>query len=180
MVQEKPHRAVLSLGSNLGEREDTIERAVRELVSPEVVLECTSGLYVTDPVGGPQQPDYINAVIEVSTTLEPYELLGLCHRIEADYHRVRLIRWGPRTLDIDIIAYESEPGVQLVSSDPKLTLPHPRAHQRGFVLIPWLEANPRATLARATGSRAVSELVEQLRQRESDNAGVRYMRTMRL
>lgn len=117
------HRAVLALGSNLGESESTIERAVVDLREAGVRILRVSPLYRTAPVGGPEgQPDYVNAVIEVSTELSPYELLKLCNAVEAAHHRERLVRWGPRTLDIDVIDYEGT-----VSDDPVLTLPHPRA-----------------------------------------------------
>ena len=136
------HRAVLALGSNLGESESTIERAVVDLREAGVRILRVSPLYRTAPVGGPEgQPDYVNAVIEVSTELSPYELLKLCNAVEAAHHRERLVRWGPRTLDIDVLAFGEE-----LSEDPALTLPHPRAHERAFVLIPWLEADPQAEL----------------------------------
>ena len=140
------HTAVLALGSNLGESETTLEQAAADLVhlsAGAVRLVRASGLYVTEPVGGPaDQPDYINAVLEVRTSLDPYALLALCQQVEAHHHRVRLVRWGPRTLDIDVISYDD-----LVSDDPVLTLPHPRAHQRAFVLSPWLMAQPKAELS---------------------------------
>ena len=155
------HTAVLALGSNLGESETTLEQAAADLVhlsGGAVRLVGASGLYVTEPVGGPaDQPDYINAVLEVHTSLDPYALLALCQQVEAHHHRVRLVRWGPRTLDIDVITYDD-----LVSDDPVLTLPHPRAHERAFVLVPWEQANPQAQLMVRTASgwanRAVAEL----------------------
>ena len=104
------HTAVLALGSNLGESETTLEQAAADLVhlsAGAVRLVRASGLYVTEPVGGPaNQPDYINAVLEVRTSLDPYALLALCQQVEAHHHRVRLVRWGPRTLDIDVIPWE--------------------------------------------------------------------------
>ena len=112
------HRAVLALGSNLGESEDTLERAVADLVAGGVQLMRASGLYRTAPVGGPAgQPDFVNAVIEVTTDLGAYELLKLCNAVEAAHHRERLVRWGPRTLDIDVIDYDG-----VISEDPVLTL----------------------------------------------------------
>lgn len=136
------HRAVLALGSNLGESEDTLEHAVVDLREAGVRILRVSPLYRTAPVGGPEgQPDYVNAVIEVSTELSPYELLKLCNAVEAAHHRERLVRWGPRTLDIDVIDYEGT-----VSDDPVLTLPHPRAHERAFVLVPWAQMDPQAHL----------------------------------
>ena len=136
------HRAVLALGSNLGESESTIERAVVDLREAGVRILRVSPLYRTAPVGGPEgQPDYVNAVIEVSTELSPYELLKLCNAVEAAHHRERLVRWGPRTLDIDVIDYDG-----VISEDPVLTLPHPRAQERAFVLVPWAQMDPQAYL----------------------------------
>lgn len=136
------HRAVLALGSNLGESESTIERAVVDLREAGVRILRVSPLYRTAPVGGPEgQPDYVNAVIEVSTELSPYELLKLCNAVEAAHHRERLVRWGPRTLDIDVIDYDG-----VISEDPVLTLPHPRAQERAFVLVPWAQMDPQARL----------------------------------
>jgi 2-amino-4-hydroxy-6-hydroxymethyldihydropteridine diphosphokinase len=100
---------------------------------------ATSPVYQTAPVGGPVQPDYLNAVLIVRTGLRPRDLLEAAHGIEAEFGRVRGERFGPRTLDIDIITYEGE-----VSSDPVLTLPHPRAHERAFVLAPWRDIDAEA------------------------------------
>jgi 2-amino-4-hydroxy-6-hydroxymethyldihydropteridine diphosphokinase len=112
--------------------------------------------------GLPAQPDYLNAVLIVQTGLRPPELLRAAHRIEADFGRVRAERFGPRTLDIDIISYSGE-----VSSDPALTLPHPRAHERAFVLVPWHDIDARAELpARGT----VEQLLAGL-----DRGGIRQL-----
>jgi 2-amino-4-hydroxy-6-hydroxymethyldihydropteridine diphosphokinase len=100
-----------------------------------------SPVYQTAPVGGPAQPDYLNAVLIVATTCPARDLLAAAHRIEAAFGRVRAERFGPRTLDIDIITYDGE-----VSADPELTLPHPRAHERAFVLQPWHDIEPAAEL----------------------------------
>jgi 2-amino-4-hydroxy-6-hydroxymethyldihydropteridine diphosphokinase len=136
-------RAVLALGSNLGERNDTLSGAVADLVDrPEVRLLAVSPVVQTKAVGGPEgQPDFLNMVMTVETTLEPLELLKHCQSVENKHHRVREARWGPRTLDVDIIAYGD-----LESSDPQLTLPHPRAAERAFVLYPWSLIEPAATL----------------------------------
>ncbi|HEY8753191.1 MAG TPA: 2-amino-4-hydroxy-6-hydroxymethyldihydropteridine diphosphokinase, partial [Arthrobacter sp.] len=127
-------RAVLALGSNLGERNDTLSEAVADLVDPpEVRLQAVSPVVQTKAVGGPAgQPDFLNMVITVETTLSPAELLNHCQAVENKHLRVREVRWGPRTLDVDIITYG-----QLTSDDPVLTLPHPRAAERAFVLYPW-------------------------------------------
>jgi 2-amino-4-hydroxy-6-hydroxymethyldihydropteridine diphosphokinase len=136
-------RAVLALGSNLGERGDTLSLAVADLVdTPQVRLREVSPVVQTKPVGGPTgQPDYLNMVIEVETDLAPFELLAHCQAVENKHHRVREVRWGPRTLDIDIITYGD-----LVMDDERLTIPHPRAAERAFVLQPWAWMDSSATL----------------------------------
>jgi len=137
-----PHRAVLSVGSNLGDRLGTLQgcvQAIGGLAGTDVL--AISPVYETAPVGGPAQPDYLNAVLAVGTTLSPRALLAATQGIEADFGRVRAERFGPRTLDIDIISYDGE-----VSDDPVLTLPHPRAHERAFVLAPWHDVDPEASL----------------------------------
>jgi 2-amino-4-hydroxy-6-hydroxymethyldihydropteridine diphosphokinase len=134
--------AVLALGSNLGERRDILQGGADAIAAiPEVRVTAVSPVYETVPVGGPPQPDYLNAVLLVATSLPPAVLLGRLHEIEAAFDRVRQVRWGPRTLDIDIITVAGER-----SDDPELTLPHPRAHERAFVLAPWHDADPAAVL----------------------------------
>ena len=139
------HRAVLSVGSNLGDRLGTLQgcvQAIGGLTGTDVL--AISPVYETAPVGGPAQPDYLNAVLAVRTALGPRALLAATQGIEADFGRVRspgAERFGPRTLDIDIISYDGE-----VSDDPVLTLPHPRAHERAFVLAPWHDVDPAASL----------------------------------
>lgn len=136
-------RAVLALGSNLGERGETLSSAVAELVDPpEVRLLAISPIVQTKAVGGPQgQPDFLNMVIAVETSLPPLDLLRHCQAVEQKHLRVRDVRWGPRTLDVDIITYGDS-----ASSDPTLTLPHPRAAERAFVLYPWSLIDPSAEL----------------------------------
>ncbi|GAA2174376.1 hypothetical protein GCM10009784_12430 [Arthrobacter parietis] len=146
-------RSILALGSNLGESRDTLSLAVADLVdSTNVRLREVSPIVQTKAVGGPEQPDYLNMVIEIETDLGPYELLEHCQAVENKHHRVRSVRWGPRTLDVDIITYGD-----LVSDDEKLTLPHPRAAERAFVLQPWAWMDGTATLS----GRPVAELVQQ-------------------
>lgn len=135
-------RAVLALGSNLGERADILQGGVDAIAGIEGVrVTAVSPVYETVPVGGPPQPDYLNAVVIADVTIPARELLGRLHEIEAAFDRVRLVRWGPRTLDLDIITVGDTRG-----SDPDLTLPHPRAHERAFVLAPWHDADPDAVL----------------------------------
>lgn len=133
-------RAVLAVGSNLGDRMGRLQGAI-DLLAESVDIVAVSGVYETAPVGGPEQDDFLNAVLIVETPLAPHDLLAVCQRVEAAHERVREVRWGPRTLDVDIIAMDA----QLVD-DAALTLPHPRAHERAFVCVPWLEVDPGATL----------------------------------
>ena len=136
-------RAFLGLGSNLGNRVGHLREAVASL--PDLV--AVSPVYETDPVGGPtEQGAYLNLVAELDTPLEPRALLDVCRRLEIAAARVRDVRWGPRTLDVDVIAVSADDGTPVVSADPELTLPHPRAHLRAFVLRPWLDIQPYADL----------------------------------
>ncbi|GAA1141933.1 2-amino-4-hydroxy-6-hydroxymethyldihydropteridine diphosphokinase [Nesterenkonia lutea] len=142
-------RAVLALGSNLGDSARTLSSAVADLERESGLrVVATSPLARTRPVGGPPwQPDFLNQVIEVATVLSPEALLRLTQQVEHAHHRVRgaengEVRWGPRTLDIDIISY-----AEAQVSTPWLQIPHPRAEQRGFVLVPWTWMDPQATLA---------------------------------
>ncbi len=135
-------RAVLGLGANIGDARATLRAAIADLAGQrDVFLIAVSGLWRTAAVGGPEQPDYCNAVVVADTTRDPRGLLDLAHELEAQAGRVRDVRWGPRTLDIDILAVEG-----ITSADPELTLPHPRAHQRAFVLAPWAQLQPGADL----------------------------------
>jgi 2-amino-4-hydroxy-6-hydroxymethyldihydropteridine diphosphokinase len=135
-------QAVLALGSNLGDRGEILQGGVDAIAGIDGVRAvAVSPVYETVPVGGPPQPDYLNAVLLVATSLPSRELLDRLHEVEAAFDRVRAVRWGPRTLDIDIITVAGEH-----SADPDLTLPHPRAHERAFVLAPWHDADPDAVL----------------------------------
>ena len=158
-------RAVLALGANLGDRAGALQEALNALAEAAHVV-AVSAIFQTEPIGGPTQPDFYNAVAIVDTDLPATALLNLAHRIEAAAGRVRTVRWGPRTLDVDIIAVDDER-----SDDPVLTLPHPRAHQRAFVLLPWLDADPAAVLP---GHGAVAELVAALAD-GSKGRGVRRL-----
>lgn len=126
-------RVLLSLGSNLGDRRALLRQAVDML--PDVV--AVSPVYETEPVGGPTQGAFLNLVVQLDSALGPRELLGLCHRIEANAERVRAERWGPRTLDIDIIWID---GVEMATD--LLTIPHPRWKERRFVLTPLRDLAP--------------------------------------
>ena len=143
-------RAVVALGANLGDTAAALQHAVDALAASGRVA-AVSAVFRTAPVGGPEQPDYLNAVVLLDTELTAAELLDAAHRIEAAAGRVRLERWGARTLDVDIVAFGDER-----SDDPQLTLPHPRAHERAFVLAPWLDSDPAAVLP---GRGQVAELL---------------------
>lgn len=132
----------LALGSNMGDASATLQGAVDALAStPGVTIVGVSRVVETDPVGGPEQDDYLNAVVLITTSLEPLALLEATQAVEQQFGRVRDIRWGPRTLDIDILAMGD-----LVLESERLTVPHPRAHERGFVLVPWFDADPAAVI----------------------------------
>ncbi|MSO27319.1 MAG: 2-amino-4-hydroxy-6-hydroxymethyldihydropteridine diphosphokinase [Candidatus Nanopelagicales bacterium] len=134
--------AVLALGANLGDPMAALKGAIEALGQhPEIEIKSVSSIYQTDPVGGPEQPVYLNAVLLAQTTMTAHELLGVAHEIENSSHRTREVRWGPRTLDIDLITFG-----ELIVTDEVLTVPHPRAQDREFVLVPWLEINPAAVL----------------------------------
>lgn len=127
-------RAYLGLGSNLGDRWQHLREAVGSLTG----VVAVSSVYETDPVGGPSgQPPYLNCVVVLETDLNPRQLLGVCHRLESAADRVRNQLWGPRTLDVDILAIEG-----ITVDEPDLQVPHPRMHQRRFVLEPLHEVAP--------------------------------------
>ncbi|MEX0169599.1 2-amino-4-hydroxy-6-hydroxymethyldihydropteridine diphosphokinase [Streptomyces sp. LMG1-1-1.1] len=139
-----PRWAVLALGANLGNRLETLQGALDALAdTPGLRVKAVSPVYETEPWGVEpgSQPSYLNAVALVRTTLPPSSLLERAQAVEEAFHRVREERWGSRTLDVDIITY-----ADVVSEDPVLTLPHPRAHQRAFVLVPWHDVDPEAQL----------------------------------
>jgi dihydroneopterin aldolase/2-amino-4-hydroxy-6-hydroxymethyldihydropteridine diphosphokinase len=135
---QRPRRAVLSLGSNLGDRMAHLQAAVTLLTTHG--LSAVSPVYETDPVGGPEQEPYLNAVAVVDAG-DPHELWHFTSAIEASRARERTVRWGPRTLDVDLITV----GDQQLET-PELTLPHPRAAERAFVLVPWLDVEPDAVV----------------------------------
>ncbi|WP_156727377.1 2-amino-4-hydroxy-6-hydroxymethyldihydropteridine diphosphokinase [Streptomyces apocyni] len=137
-----PKRAVISLGANLGNRLETLQGAVDALEdTPGLRVKAVSPVYETEAWGVTpgSQPSYFNAIVIIKTTLPPSSLLERAHAVEEAFHRVRGERWAARTIDVDIVAYQD-----VISDDPELTLPHPRAHQRAFVLAPWLDVDPEA------------------------------------
>ncbi|MHB1064778.1 MAG: 2-amino-4-hydroxy-6-hydroxymethyldihydropteridine diphosphokinase [Georgenia sp.] len=165
---EHPQRAILALGANLGEAVATLRAAVGSLARAEGLrVTGVSPLARTAPVLAPgqdPQPDYLNAVVVATTTLAPLELLALAHRIEAEHGRRRDERWGARTLDVDLVAVGDA-----VAATPELTLPHPRAHERAFVLLPWARTDPAAVLPGPEGG-----LVAALAAGAADRATVRW------
>jgi 2-amino-4-hydroxy-6-hydroxymethyldihydropteridine diphosphokinase len=142
------------MGSNVGDRIEHLRAGVAGLSAamPKVVVVGKSSVYDSTPVGVTDQPDFYNAVVAVETTLDPYELLTLCHGIEMENGRQRIARWGPRTLDVDILMFAA-----VEQDDPKLILPHPRLVERRFALEPLLEIEPEATLPDGTSLSAVLE-----------------------
>jgi 2-amino-4-hydroxy-6-hydroxymethyldihydropteridine diphosphokinase len=142
----EPARAFLSLGSNLGDRWAYLRGAIRRL--PDVV--AVSQVYETDPVGGPPgQGAYLNCVVELRTTLTARELLAAAQAAEAAAARVRMERWGPRTLDVDVLMVGDE-----VIEEPDLVVPHPRMWERGFVLVPLADLAPELVIGRLTSDLA--------------------------
>ena len=175
---------VVALGANLHQEDGTAPDAtVREAVRR---LHRLRGLravrvsrpYASAPVGGELvagQPDYVNAVAVARTSLTPATLLRRLHEVEADLGRVRETRWGARTLDLDLVQYGNpEDGSDVRSDDPELQLPHPRAHERAFVLLPWLEVDPGASLRVGETVRPVRDLIPAL-----PDQGVRPLETER-
>lgn len=133
-------KAVISLGANIGDPKANLDLAVGLLREATDVIAVSSYLQ-TKPVGGPEQPDYLNAVAILESDLPAKDLLALLNGIETAMGRTREIHWGPRVIDLDLIQYGG-----LLVNDEKLTLPHPRAHERRFVLAPWFEIEPEAIL----------------------------------
>ncbi|MFE5289557.1 2-amino-4-hydroxy-6-hydroxymethyldihydropteridine diphosphokinase [Nocardia sp. NPDC056611] len=156
-------RVVLSIGSNLGDRLAHL-RSVVEALGPRLV--AVSSVYSTPPWGGVPQQDYLNAVLVADDpALEPSDWLRLGQELEQAAGRVREVRWGARTLDVDVVSAEQRrrDGRTVVRSlDPVLTLPHPQAHHRAFVLVPWLEVEPDAELEAAGAQRSLREWLSAL------------------
>lgn len=139
--------AYLALGSNLGDRLEHMQRAIDMLArTPGVRVVAVSRVYETDPVGGPVQDDYLNAVVAIETGLDPWGLLAAAQQCEQAARRVRAERWGPRTLDVDVLLYDD---AEL--EDPALTIPHPRMWERDFVLAPLSDVAPELVPAGHTG-----------------------------
>jgi 2-amino-4-hydroxy-6-hydroxymethyldihydropteridine diphosphokinase len=136
-------QAVLAIGSNLGDRIDKLQGGVSALEdTPEVTVVAISSVYETEPVGGPESSGkFLNAVVLIDTTLTVHTLLDRALAIEDAFGRERSEPGAPRTLDVDVIVVGNR-----VAEDEQLVLPHPRAHERGFVLVPWLEIDPEGEI----------------------------------
>ncbi len=155
MTGKGPAKAYLGLGSNLGDRRANILSAIERLngLRGVTVLRAAS-LYESAPVGFTDQPRFLNTAIEIETAMPPLELLAAAQSVEQDLGRVRTVRWGPRTIDIDILLYD---GVTM--DDPALTIPHPRITERAFVLLPLAELIPDCIL----NGRSVRDLAAEAR-----------------
>jgi len=131
-------RAYFGIGSNLGDRLSYLQLAVDAIAAAAGVrVVAVSPVYETAPVGGPQQPDYLNAVVAVETTSSARDLLDLARRVEAAAERVRTVRWGPRTLDVDVLLVGDER-----VDEEDLVVPHPRMAERAFVMVPLADLDP--------------------------------------
>ena len=146
-------KAVVALGANIGSPREQMDVAIA-LLREATEVKAVSSYFVTKPVGGPEQPDYLNAVCILESEIPALDLLAVLQGIEKSLGRERDVRWGPRTIDLDLIQYGS-----LLSAAAELELPHPRAHERRFVLEPWCEIEPDAILL--THGK-ISELLAQL------------------
>lgn len=176
--RRSPQPVVIALGANLprGEQDPraSLDAAVVALVEDVGLgdVRCST-IFDTDPVGGPDQPTYVNAVVTARTTLSPGFLLSSLHEVEARFGRTREVRWGARTLDLDLVQYgDPQDGSDVVSDRPHLVLPHPRAHERAFVLLPWLDVDPSARLRLGDLAVPVANLLDGL-----DASGVRRLAT---
>jgi len=156
-------RALVAIGSNLGDRLGNVQAGLAGLAEADgVEVIAVSRLYETAPVGGPDnQGAFLNAALLVDTTLAAPDLLALLHRIEASRERKRVVRWGPRTLDLDLLVYGT-----LVSDDPALEVPHPRQHERRFVLVPVCDIAPDMRHPRL--GRTMSRLLADLSVEDGD------------
>ena len=165
------NRAVLSAGSNIGDSAGYLESVIRGVGDD---LVAVSRMYATPPWGGVEQEPFVNIALIADGARDAHGWLELCRELESAADRTRDIRWGPRTLDVDVIDVRDGDHT-VVSDDPELTLPHPRAAQRAFVLVPWAQIEPAATLWTPAGERAVVDLIAALPADEVD--GVRPVAT---
>jgi 2-amino-4-hydroxy-6-hydroxymethyldihydropteridine diphosphokinase len=159
--QRTGRMAYLGIGSNIGDKQANLEGVVKLLRdTPGITVKTVSPFYITAPVGYADQPDFLNGAVALETTLSPDQLLKRCQELEQELKRVRTIRWGPRTIDVDILLYED-----LVLDDPNLTVPHPRMLEREFVLKPLNDIAPEAL--HPIEKISVSKLYQRLREQEA-------------
>ena len=148
-------KVVIALGSNIGDTNSHLHHAIAEL-EKSIDVKAVSSFYKTAPVGGPAQDDYLNAVLVAESDMDPLDLLVIMQEIEVMAGRTRDVHWGPRTLDLDLISFGDHK-----IDEPHLELPHPRAHERTFVLEPWLEIDPAAVLI---GYGPIADLLTELKR----------------
>lgn len=160
--------AYLSLGSNLGDKRAYIEAAIAQLEAhQDIAVSQVSSYYLTEPIDCEDQDWFLNAVLKIKTRLTPETLLATCLAIERNLFRKRRIRLDPRTLDIDILLYE-----QIERVDSNLTLPHPKMHQRAFVMVPLAEIEPHITIRNQTAQRLARSLHRQTTVRIASSSGI--------
>lgn len=157
--------AVLSIGSNMDDSRELLDSVYRDFAGMGQ-LRAASSIYRTPAWGVEDQPDFLNAILLVEVDQTPLELLYRGQELENAAGRVRVQKWGPRTLDVDIVAAWDSDTTEITSDTEELRLPHPHAHQRAFVLQPWLEINPDAVL----GGQRVAELLDELT--DDEKAGI--------
>ena len=137
-IERKWNKVYIAAGSNLGDKEETLKEAIYIIDKrKDCVVTKVSNFYTTDPVGYEDQDQFVNCVFEINTLQTPSELMDTLLEVEKDFKRERIIRWGPRTLDLDIIFYND-----IISYDEHILIPHPRAHERQFVMKPMCDINP--------------------------------------
>ncbi|SIS61967.1 2-amino-4-hydroxy-6-hydroxymethyldihydropteridine diphosphokinase [Salimicrobium flavidum] len=160
--------AYIALGSNISPREKFLQESIQQLEeNPYIDVLRKSSIYETDPIGYVEQDDFLNMVIMMRTSLQPLELLDVCQEVEKNFGRERLMKWGPRTIDLDILALN-----QVDMKTERLILPHPHLHERAFALIPLADVNNDLILY--PDGKTIKELVEELSDEES--AAVRKVR----
>ena len=167
LMMETGTLAYLGLGTNLGDRESYLAQALKELAGlPTIEIGTVSSIYETAPVGLTDQPDFLNLVVSVRTTLSPRELLDALLNIENKMGRVRTVRWGPRVIDLDLLLYGDA-----VVETPELTVPHPRLSERSFVLMPLAEIAPNLVLPGQ--EETVEKLSEKLLLKPGESGNIR-------
>lgn len=161
-IFRKRSKIYLGLGSNMGDKKAALDSAIEKLALELTILKCSS-YYTTNPISHIPQDDYLNCVLEAETTLNPLELIGYVMQIESSMGRKRTVRWGPRVIDIDVLAYDN-----IVSDHSEIILPHPLMHERIFVLAPFCEVNPH--YVHPLLKRRVADLKLELEKIQSKNS----------